>query len=191
MLFPLSQMPSPNPLLGKLLLLLQGPGKGDLLHEALPDSQQKQPADPCSVLLWNLTQGSPHCILKFRGLSPQLAVDNCLLGRDPILLYLKPTAPKVTLAQSRCPAHNIVTHLLSLYYVPGPELDALSKLSHFFLKITLQETRDRDSERPNRCFCSHSLRTAASGTDLPSPTLGSPLGTGLTSLPRCGLQRTS
>lgn len=41
------------------------------------------------------------------------------------------------LARRGCPTHSTVTHLLSPYSVPASELDALSKLPHFILKITL------------------------------------------------------
>lgn len=81
-------------------------------------------------------------------LSPRLAVS--ISGRGPILLYLESAAPNVMLAQSRCPPHNVVTHLLSPYSVPGPELGALSKLSHFILKITLlgeMRLRFREAEQ--------------------------------------------
>lgn len=98
------------------------PSEGSLLAHAL-----------CCCGTYHLTQGSSQV----RGLLPRLPVGSCQLGRDAILLYLKPTAPKVMLAPSRCPAHSIVTHLLSLFHVPGPELDALPKLSHFLFKITL------------------------------------------------------
>lgn len=93
----------------------------------LVSAQERQLVDPSAAAeLAHLTQGSSHHIHKVGETVSPTSSEQPGEGSHYIIFGIH---GKVRLAQNRRPEHNIVTHLLSPYYVPISELDALSSKS--------------------------------------------------------------